>query len=281
MVFLLSLAASCGDTVPSSGVGESDMPDAGTAADVGGEDTPESPADAGEPDPDERMCAVAEDQTLAGPDASAEALRGVCEIDGELSINGTGLTTLEALEALETSQVLLILENDLLEDIAMTGFQRTNTLLMNNNNALVDHSGFPNLTEVTGGFFIYGGNALEDISGFARLTSVGSMEFFFHSTLSTISGINALQSVNSSLSISQNEVLADISGLTSLTSIGGSLNIKSNPNLSSISGLGALVSAGSVEIVNNPQLCQSEVDAFLAGIEVQGEVLTSGNNDGC
>jgi hypothetical protein len=63
--------------------------------------------------------------------------------------------------------------------------------------------------------------------------------------------------VGRSLGIQSNDALTDISGLSSLTTVGGNLNIS-----------------------NNPVLCQSLVDAFVAACSC-GVGNISGNLDGC
>jgi hypothetical protein len=73
----------------------------------------------------------------------------------------------------------------------------------------------------------------------------------------------------------------DISGLASLTSVVGSLGIFDNEALADISGLWSVTSVDLLSIYNNPALCQSRVEDFVAECSCGGAGLLSGNDDGC
>jgi hypothetical protein len=70
------------------------------------------------------------------------------------------------------------------------------------------------------------------------------------------------------VSISDNPVLSSLE-LPGLEEIDEILEISYNPSLTSLEGLSALQRVGGmVEIRNNPALCQSDVDAFVASLEI-------------
>lgn len=70
--------------------------------------------------------------------------------------------------------------------------------------------------------------------------------------------LDGLESVGGDLTINRNDALTDLDGLDSLESVGGILNIS-----------------------YNDALCQSLVDACVAGITVSGTVYTGDNKDDC
>mgnify|MGYP003733426761 CR=1 FL=1 len=52
--------------------------------------------------------------------------------------------------------------------------------------------------------------------------------------------------------------------------------------LTSLNGLSNVTTVpGDLKIFDNDSLCQSVVDAFVAGLTVNGTVTTYGNDDGC
>ena len=68
-----------------------------------------------------------------------------------------------------------------------------------------------------------------------------------------------------------------------MTSVGGFVDIHNNGVLTDLEGLAGLTTiGGDVHIFDNPNLCQSAVEAFIAARTVGGTVVEiAGNNDGC
>ena len=86
-----------------------------------------------------------------------------------------------------------------------------------------------------------------------------------------------------SLSLYNNNALTDLSGLSNITSLSGDLSIQESNLLDTLDDLSSLTTVGgSLTIQNNPSLCQSLVEAFIAACTVGGTVFNSiGNDRGC
>jgi hypothetical protein len=84
------------------------------------------------------------------------------------------------------------------------------------------------------------------------------------------------------VNIQENAALTNVDGLSGITSLGEGLQIDGNTALFNLDGLSNLMWVGwDANIVNNPVLCQSLVDAFIAAGTIGGSVTTSGNNNSC
>ncbi len=94
--------------------------------------------------------------------------------------------------------------------------------------------------------------------------------------------ISFVQQRRGYLHIFINDALTSLDGLSGLTTVGGYLDIRSNDALTSLDGLSGITSVGGdLYIQTNYSLCQSSVDAFVAGISVSGSVTTYSNDDSC
>jgi hypothetical protein len=88
--------------------------------------------------------------------------------------------------------------------------------------------------------------------------------------------------VGGTLYIQNNTVLTRLDGLLGVTSVGGDLDIRYNDALTSLEGLENLTSVGGdLGIEDNSALCQSIVNALVAGVSVSGSVSIYGNDDSC
>jgi hypothetical protein len=115
-----------------------------------------------------------------------------------------------------------------------------------------------------------------------RLTTVGGyLNIYNNPALTNLDGLSSLTSVGLDLNIWNNDVLTNLDGLSNLTTVGGGLGIVYNAVLTDISGLSNLTSVWDLYINDNPALCQSLVDAFVAACTIGGSVTITGNDDGC
>jgi hypothetical protein len=94
--------------------------------------------------------------------------------------------------------------------------------------------------------------------------------------------LSSLRSVEGALYLYNSNNLANVDGLANLTSVGDFLRISGNASLTNIDGLSSLVSVGDyVDIFDNPVLCQTSIDAFLAGCTIGGSAEIAGYLPGC
>ena len=116
-------------------------------------------------------------------------------------------------------------------------------------------------------------NALADISALRNLEHLG--QFSISSTpLPNLRGLDNLRVVTANFGVGYMPRLTSLEGLGRLRSVGGNLQIVGNTQLTSLRGLESLCRVGgNVQINGNTMLPQSEIDAFLAHVEVGGEVI--------
>lgn len=126
---------------------------------------------------------------------------------------------------------------------------------------------------ILGYLTLFEANSLENISGLQNLEHLG--QFTISSApLPSMRGLDNLRVVTTDFRVGYMPVMTSLDGLERLRSVGGSLRIVGNPQLRSLRGLESLCHVGGdVQINDNPLLPQSEIDAFLAHVEVGGEVI--------
>jgi hypothetical protein len=163
-----------------------------------------------------------------------------------------------------------------------------------NNSDLTDISGLINLSSIGGTLTVDNNDRLEDFFGFmgglvdedkgqfARslsfvgLESVQNLVISNNDSLTSLSGLENLESFGGFLVISNNPALSNISNLNGLTSIPSYLRISGNAKLDNVDGLIHITSIGSfLQIENNAVL--SNVEGLSNITEVGGD-LTILNN---
>ncbi len=124
----------------------------------------------------------------------------------------------------------------------------------------------------------FGDTIFEDIDGLERLRTIDEYLILFRNRqLVSIDGLVGLERVGGVVSIRYNAALPTLVGLGALASVGG-IEVQGNDVLTSLEGLSSLqVVHGDLNISRNPQLSQSEAEAFAARLEVAGEVIVQGN----
>jgi len=121
---------------------------------------------------------------------------------------------------------------------------------------------------------------VEALAGCEVIT--GDLTFGGGGQLSHVDSLANLTSVEGALYVYNNNALTNVDGLANLTNVGLYLRISGNASLTNIDGLSNLVSVGDyVDIFDNPVLCQSSIDAFVAGCTIGGSAEIAGNLPGC
>ena len=232
-------------------------------------------------------------------------LSALTAVSGPLSIQGnaalTNVNGLEGLTGLPGGALFLEGNVNLTDLSGVSGLTNIGaSLVVKNNDALTDLDSFVGLTNVAFNILIVENDALISITGLSGLVNFSAdLNIGFNSKLTSIGSLPNLTDLGG-LTINTNAALTDLDGLSGLTTIGnaGPLNIVFNESLINIDGLAALLSVDSkVEIRSNFALsaCDSlqvlldQVDDALPGPgpgldgipDVSGEVLISGNAEGC
>lgn len=116
-------------------------------------------------------------------------------------------------------------------------------------------SNYPDCKNISGDVTISGGS-ITSLSGLSQLTSIqGSLTIQSNTSLSSLNGLNNLTCVNGSLIIDSNSSLTSISALGDLRSLHGNLEISNNASLPNLTGLHHIAGInGSLTILNNEAL---------------------------
>ena len=170
---------------------------------------------------------------------------GSFRITGDLSVEDSPFTTLEALENLTRIG----------GNLSIGSFGAGNA-------ELTSLAGLENLTRIGGYLSVFGNAALTSLSGLEGVTSIGGGLFIRNTSLTSLSGLENASSIGGTVKVVNNDVLTSLVGLDNLTRIGGFLSIVSNDALTSLKGLKNLTSFGGDLIIHdNPALTS------LSGLE--------------
>ncbi|MBC8321383.1 MAG: T9SS type A sorting domain-containing protein [Bacteroidetes bacterium] len=183
------------------------------------------------------------------------------EIEGDVTINGpTEISNLLGLSVLES------INGNLYIDINL------------NLNSL---SGLENLTYVGGELQIWNNPAISNLDNLSSLEHVGALYIASNDSLTNITGLSMLDSIEYFLHIEDNELLNSISGLENITGLSGNVDIGNYygglPLLEDLSGLDNLVSVGGdLLIAGNHSLTNL---SGLNNLSYVGGKLWINNND--
>lgn len=161
-------------------------------------------------------------------DADLAALDGVRAIEGELQINRTDFTNLNALGCIEeVGGELTIFGNDSLDDLTgLENLQRVGGgLVISENAALTDIDSFDELAAVQGSLIIRNNPVLTEVSGFASLVGVGTLIVRENETLTHIDGLAGLRTVGSLFAVTHNPELC----ITSVNRVGNGITTPAVP----------------------------------------------------
>lgn len=197
-------------------------------------------------------------------------------INGSLSISGTDITNLDALNGITNiSQNLEIRGNDNLTSLA--AFSDLNTLggnlVLALNESITGIDGFQNITNIGGHLQISTNPSLVSLDGFQNLVSVARyVDIHQNDALTNLDGFQNLNTVFGQLDIRGNDVLTDINGLANIVHVSAFLRIKNNEMLQECCIIQCWLDAveGEKYIANNADVsgCQSLEDITTACMDV-------------
>ncbi len=197
---------------------------------------------------------------------------GCTEIEGSVTISGSGITHLNGLNVLTSiGGDLSIFENDSLT--SLTGLGNLTSVGGNvriaGNPVLTSVSALNNLTYIPGNLEIgvfyaqnfHGNPLLSDLTGFNNLDSIGgSLHIFQNSSLLDLRGLGNLKKIMIDLEIGGmwaggNWSMIDLTGMGNLVSVGGTFEVVQNRALKDFSGLDNLICiGGNLTIYDNDSL---------------------------
>lgn len=175
------------------------------------------------------------------------------ELNGDLTIKGTAITSLCGLHGITSVSGNLVIKHTILGNL----------------------EGLNNLVSIGGSFIFGDNNALASLSGLGNLESITGdfITHVYHDVPGPPPGYE-----------SGNGALVDFSGLEDLSFIGGDLIISYNGSLSSLSGLENLTpgSVRNLTITNNASLTRCAIESICQYLVNPGGPVSIFNNaDGC
>lgn len=198
------------------------------------------------------VCGAADDIDRYGPELEGcEVHRGSIFIEGYLE----GLPDLALLHALREirGSFTLSLCFDLTSLHGLERLERTLSFAISQVPELEDLSELSALQSASEGILLSDLDGLLSVRGADRLESIGALHLHKLHKLEDLDGFPNLRTLGE-LSITDNAALRSLSGFAQLQKIDGRL-----------------------DITRNPRLPRAAIDAFLARIEVTGEVTIAGN----
>ena len=219
--------------------------------------------------------------TISGSQVTSLAKLGNLIGINALEIVGTGLTTLDAPEALHVYGAVTIQDNASLTNLKNLIVEKASNLLnevvIDNNPQLASLDGLGDLTMTDGNFTVTRNAKLGSVSLFrlsqvggalrftdntaltsldvSRIELVGRVEVINNAGLTTFMGLTASQ-INGDVLIRGNRALTSLGTMSALTRIGGSLTIDDNDALTDITAFTTSMQYvnGTVIITNNGAL---------------------------
>ncbi|MCB9081807.1 MAG: T9SS type A sorting domain-containing protein [Lewinellaceae bacterium] len=133
---------------------------------------------------------------------------------------------------------------------------------------------YPSCPQFSGSITVLGAG-ITNLNGLSGLTKVGSLNFLFANGLTSLAGLNNLDTIVGALSLFNNGGLTSLGGLEDLDYIGGSLSILGNTSLSSLSGLSGLNTVvGTIGVNDNDLLSDlsglGSLSTVLGGLTIRG-----------
>ncbi|MFA5418936.1 MAG: T9SS type A sorting domain-containing protein, partial [Bacteroidales bacterium] len=205
-------------------------------------------------------------------------------IEGNITINGSDITSLEGLSTVSSiGGYLVIYQNDALENL--TGLDSVNyigeALAIYWNDSLNTLAALSKLTAI-GGSLQFGGNNLMSLSGLDNLTEIGGSLIISGTKLTNLSALSNVTALERGIDLDNNDALINLSGLNNITSIGGELSICNNDNLINLSGLENVTSIEGNLLIGVMPYGGNQSLTNLSGLDnvinVGGDLLIYNNN---
>ncbi len=181
------------------------------------------------------------------------------QIEGWVTINGSGITNLNGLSVLYSLRDLEISNTSL---TSLTGLNNVtyifNGIEINNNDVLTTLTGLDNLISLGSGgqLEIRNNDSLVNLSGLENITVIDSwLEIENNKSLISLTGLDNILSIRGHVRIINNISLTNIDALDNISSISFYCWITDNHSLNSLSGLKNVTKVdGELEIINNNSL---------------------------
>jgi len=139
----------------------------------------------------------------------------------------------------------------------------------------------PGCTMVLGGIFIHGSD-ITNLLGFSSVSSIGHIQIYDNDSLTSLLGLNSLDTVMGQFLICDNPVLQTLAGLDSLKYVGNDLIIQSDSLLSSLEHLASLIEVGGDHIGGNLDVQGNYSLQNLQGLnslqQVNGRIIIGANS---
>ncbi len=193
---------------------------------------------------------------------SLSGLENISVINRSLTISSNpSLVDLTGLDGLTTISWHTTISNNFtlasfhgLESLSSVGGFNGSSLLISNNNMLVDLTALSSVLSIPFTLDIRNNSSLVSLDGLENISSVETLDIRDNTLLSNLDGLNGLMSISNSLMLIRNFALANIDGLSNLSSL-DYLFIADNDFLLNINGLTSLTSIdGRISIFNNDLL---------------------------
>lgn len=200
------------------------------------------------------------------------ALANLTDVPGQLKIwHNAQLQTLHGLDALTHAADISIYDNGALASLeGLKSLITVDRLSLEDNTSIVTLAGLENLQNAQ---YIYLANCgVTNLDGLENLNNTSEIRILDNPALVNLNGVGQLNGLNL-LALSNNNSLISLQGLPLITALNW-LHLDSNPSLMDISALSGLASVNKLGIWNNQSLCQQDVDALVAHILANGNVIS-------
>ena len=184
--------------------------------------------------------------------AEVDAFESCPFYDGSITIRGTDITDLSALDDLEeiTGDLKIEYNSGL---IILEGFNNLirvgGELSILYNGQMTTINAFANLESVDEALTIVRNDHLYDMQFLSDSFTIGLLNFIQNYQITNLDGFYGLRGYNT-MYIDNNSALENIDGLSNIPAIGGSIRLTSNSSLQNLNGISHLVSMQSLALVN-------------------------------
>ncbi len=227
---------------------------------------------------------------------------GCTEIEGIIEIEGADITNLNGLSSLTNfGDMLYIYATNLTNLTGLDGLTSVNGgIWIQLNNALTSFTGLQNLTTIGGDLLIHENHSIKNFVGLGNLTTIeqdlnigfndslvsliglesvsiiGNLYISSNMELTSLAGLDNLNSNINGISISENQSLTSLEGLENLTSINEDLWVSENWSLETLTGLNNLESiGGGLNIQVNHSL--ANLSSLYSLVAIGGDLSISDN----
>jgi len=209
--------------------------------------------------------------------AEVDAFGPCSSWDGNITINGSGITNLFSMSGLETINGSLTISNaDSLYNL--NGLNDLTTingdgLVIVENDMLLNLNGLNNLEAVESAFAIVSNPTLVSVSSLSNLTTVDDLVVFQNAQIPNLNGLENV-TVTTTLTIELNNLLTSIEALAPLPANFGNVSIQINDLLTNLSPLSGLSNLDDLTLVGN---ANSNLN-FLTGLTNVTNNITIASN---